>query len=127
MSEKNSASIDKEVLIVGGGPAGLMMACQLALHNISFRVIDKKEHVNNFSGALLIQARTLEIFDQMGIAGKILKVVCDPSSSRVDFHRKDRHGKRKSLFGRQGSPSPLPAPPVARQRRSASDVVVFPS
>lgn len=59
---------DIDVLIVGAGPAGLMMACQLALHNISFRIIDKKKHRTNYSGALIIQARSLEIFQQMGIA-----------------------------------------------------------
>ena len=62
-----------DVLIAGAGPAGLMMACQLAMHNIKFRIIDKKVHLDNFSGALLIQARTLEIFDQMGVAGEILE------------------------------------------------------
>ncbi len=62
-----------DVLIVGAGPAGLMMACQLALHNISFRIIEKTEDNHKFSGALLIQARTMEIFDQMGMAHKVLQ------------------------------------------------------
>jgi len=57
-----------DVLIVGAGPSGLMMACQLALRNISFRIIDKKEQRTNYSGALIVQARSLEIFQQMGIA-----------------------------------------------------------
>ena len=57
-----------DVLIVGAGPSGLMMACQLALQKISFRIIDKKEHPTSYSGALIVQARSLEIFQQMGIA-----------------------------------------------------------
>jgi len=57
-----------DVLIVGAGPSGLMMACQLALRNISFRIIDKKAHRTNYSGALIVQARSIEIFQQMGIA-----------------------------------------------------------
>ena len=57
-----------DVLIVGAGPSGLMMACQLALRNISFRIIDKKDHPTDYSGALIVQARSLEIFQQMGIA-----------------------------------------------------------
>jgi 2-polyprenyl-6-methoxyphenol hydroxylase-like FAD-dependent oxidoreductase len=57
-----------QVLIVGAGPSGLMMACQLALRNIPFRIIDKKDHPANYSGALIIQARSVEIFEQMGIA-----------------------------------------------------------
>jgi len=57
-----------EVLIVGAGPSGLMMACQLALRNINFRIIDRKNQGTNYSGALIIHARSLEIFQQMGIA-----------------------------------------------------------
>jgi len=63
LSDKNI-----DVLIVGAGPSGLMMACQLALRNISFRIIDKKARQTNYSGALIVQARSIEIFQQMGIA-----------------------------------------------------------
>jgi 2-polyprenyl-6-methoxyphenol hydroxylase-like FAD-dependent oxidoreductase len=59
---------DIDVLIVGAGPIGLMMACQLALHQVSFRIIDKNESTLQSSGALFLQARSLEIFEQMGIA-----------------------------------------------------------
>jgi 2-polyprenyl-6-methoxyphenol hydroxylase-like FAD-dependent oxidoreductase len=57
-----------DVLIVGAGPSGLMMACQLAIRNINFRIIDRKDRYTNYSGALIIHARSLEIFQQMGIA-----------------------------------------------------------
>ena len=50
-----------EVLIVGAGPTGLMMACQLAVHQVSFRIIDKNTTSSQNSGALIVQARTLEI------------------------------------------------------------------
>jgi 2-polyprenyl-6-methoxyphenol hydroxylase-like FAD-dependent oxidoreductase len=62
-----------EVLIVGAGPTGLMMACQFAIHQVSFRIIDKNESPSNNSGALIVQARTLEIFEQMGIAVEALE------------------------------------------------------
>lgn len=70
-----------DVLIAGAGPTGLMMACQLALHNVPFRIIDKNENHTDQSRALVVQARSLEAFDQMGIAdealrrGKITKAV----------------------------------------------------
>lgn len=57
-----------QVLIVGAGPPGLMAACQLAIGNIPFRIIDKCDKPFKGSGALIIHARSLEIFHQMGIA-----------------------------------------------------------
>lgn len=62
-----------DVLIVGAGPAGLMMACQLALHQVSFRILDQKEKPSQHSGALIVQARTLELFEKMGIADQALR------------------------------------------------------
>jgi 2-polyprenyl-6-methoxyphenol hydroxylase-like FAD-dependent oxidoreductase len=73
--------IKPEILIIGAGPTGLMMACQLAINKISFRIIDKNEDHTTQSRALVIQARSLEIFDQMGISdqatqqGKIAKAI----------------------------------------------------
>lgn len=61
---------DTDVLIIGAGPTGLLMACQLAIHNIPFRILDKTEDHTTQSRALVIQARSLEILHQMGIAGK---------------------------------------------------------
>ena len=62
-----------DVLIVGAGPAGLMIACQLSLFNISFRIIDKKSCFSVHSGAMIVHARTLEVFRQMGLADKMLE------------------------------------------------------
>lgn len=61
-----------EVLIVGAGPTGLMIACQLAVHQVSFRIIDKNATSSQNSGALIVQARTLEIFEQLGIASEAI-------------------------------------------------------
>jgi 2-polyprenyl-6-methoxyphenol hydroxylase-like FAD-dependent oxidoreductase len=61
------------VLIVGGGPTGLMMAGQLARFQIPFRIIEKNEGPTTQSRALVIQARSLEIFEQMGLAEPAIK------------------------------------------------------
>ena len=57
-----------KILIVDAGPTGLMMACQLAIRKIPFRIIDKNEDHTTQSRALVIHARSLEIFEQLGIA-----------------------------------------------------------
>lgn len=62
-----------DVLIVGAGPTGLMMACQLAMRNISFRIIDKTEDHTTQSRALVIHARSMEILQQMGIADQAIE------------------------------------------------------
>lgn len=67
----NSSSID--VLIIGAGPTGLMLACQLALYpKVSFRIIDKNAGATTQSRALVVHARSLELFAQLNLAEKAL-------------------------------------------------------
>jgi len=61
-------TIETDVIIVGGGPTGLSLACQLVRYGIDFVVVEKNEGVTRFSKALGVQARTLEIYEQMGLA-----------------------------------------------------------
>jgi 2-polyprenyl-6-methoxyphenol hydroxylase-like FAD-dependent oxidoreductase len=69
-----SMSSHLPVLIVGAGPTGLMMACELARHGIAFRIIDKKSERSLTSNATWIQTRTIELLDQAGLAPRFLKV-----------------------------------------------------
>jgi len=62
-----------DALIVGAGPCGLMTACQLAMRNISFAIVDKNVGFSNYSGALFIHAWSLEAFEQMGIAAQAIQ------------------------------------------------------
>jgi len=61
-----------KVLIIGAGPTGLMAACQLSRQGIDYIIVDKKEGPTKESRALVLHARTLEIYDQMGIANDAL-------------------------------------------------------
>ncbi len=61
------------VIIVGAGPTGLSLACQLQRYGIDFLVIDKNDGVTKFSKAIGVQARTLEIYEQLGLAEKAIK------------------------------------------------------
>ena len=66
-----SSSVD--VLIIGAGPTGLMLACQLALYpKVSFRIIDKNASATTQSRALVVHARSLELFAQLNLAEKAL-------------------------------------------------------
>jgi len=57
-----------DVIIIGAGPTGLALACQLIRYGVDFIIIDKKEGVTPYSKALGVHARTLEIYEQMDLA-----------------------------------------------------------
>ncbi|KAM7218288.1 putative aromatic compound monooxygenase YhjG [Rhypophila decipiens] len=59
---------DCDVLIVGAGPVGTALALELALHKVSFRVVDKFPARSDKSRALVVQARTLELLNRHGVA-----------------------------------------------------------
>ncbi len=59
-------------LIVGAGPSGLMMAAQLLRYGIQPIIIDNKQGPTNHSNALAVQARSLEIYRQMGVIDKVI-------------------------------------------------------
>jgi len=61
------------VLIVGAGPTGLVLALWLTKAGVSVRIIDKAAEPGTSSRALGVQARTLELYRQMGIADELLK------------------------------------------------------
>jgi 2-polyprenyl-6-methoxyphenol hydroxylase-like FAD-dependent oxidoreductase len=57
-----------DILIVGAGPTGLSLACQFVRYGMDFIIIEKNEGVTPYSKAIGVHARTLEIFDQIGLA-----------------------------------------------------------
>ncbi|MEO7971243.1 MAG: FAD-dependent monooxygenase [bacterium] len=66
-------AIKTDVIIVGAGPTGLALACQLARYHVDFVIIDKSVGVTPYSKALGVHARTLEIYEQLGLAQKAVE------------------------------------------------------
>src|SRR5215217_5437445 len=60
-------TINTDVIIIGAGPTGLSLACQLIRYGIDFVVVEKNATVTPYSKAIGVQARTLEIYDQIGL------------------------------------------------------------
>ncbi|MEP6569553.1 MAG: FAD-dependent monooxygenase [Acidobacteriota bacterium] len=63
-----TTGITTDVIIVGAGPTGLSLACQLIRYGIDFVVIEKNEGITPYSKALGVHARTLEIYEQLDLA-----------------------------------------------------------
>ena len=62
------------VLIVGAGPTGLTLACDLARRGVDFRLIDKASAYFPGSRGKGLQPRSLEVFDDLGIVERILSL-----------------------------------------------------
>jgi 2-polyprenyl-6-methoxyphenol hydroxylase-like FAD-dependent oxidoreductase len=65
--------MDTDVLIVGAGPTGLMLANQLGRRGIRVEIVDRSSGPALQSRALGVQARTLEIYERLGIVEKALE------------------------------------------------------
>jgi 2-polyprenyl-6-methoxyphenol hydroxylase-like FAD-dependent oxidoreductase len=59
---------DCQVLVVGAGPTGLVLAAELLARGIRTRIIDKGDGAALQARAIGIHARTLEVLDMMGLA-----------------------------------------------------------
>jgi 2-polyprenyl-6-methoxyphenol hydroxylase-like FAD-dependent oxidoreductase len=62
----------RDVLVVGAGPTGLTLAAELCRHGVDCRVIEELETPHPWSKAAAVQARTVELLDDMGLAEALL-------------------------------------------------------
>lgn len=67
------STLNTDVIIIGAGPTGLSLACQFIRYGIDFVIVEKNESHTKFSKAIGVQARTLEIYDQLGLAQPAIK------------------------------------------------------
>lgn len=72
-----------DVLIIGAGPTGLALACQLIRYGINFVIIEQREGVTAYSKALGVHARTLEIYEQLGLAQQAVEQGAIASRARL--------------------------------------------
>ena len=109
-----------QVLIVGAGPTGLVLALWLARAGVPFRLIDKNPGPGQASRAMAVQARTLEFYRQLGIADEVVA-----AGFRLDrLHLRNRSRELAVVpLGDVGSghqPVPVrPQPPAGRPRAAA--------
>src|SRR5882757_3815639 len=70
----NPSSIrDTDVLIIGAGPTGLVLALWLTRLGVRVRIVDKTAEPGTTSRAVAVQARTLELYSQVGLADSVVE------------------------------------------------------
>src|ERR1700686_2646790 len=97
---------DTDVLIVGAGPTGLVLALWLTRLGRRVRIVDKTAEPGTTSRALAVQARTLELYSQIGLADEV--VASGRKMAAINLWTAGRRGAH-AVFGDMGvGISPFP-------------------
>jgi 2-polyprenyl-6-methoxyphenol hydroxylase-like FAD-dependent oxidoreductase len=96
-----------EVLIVGAGPTGLVLALWLAKFGVRVRIIDKTSEPGTTSRALAVQARTLELYRQLDLADAVVQR--GHRTPAVNLWARGKHAARLGFetVGEQLTPFPF--------------------
>jgi 2-polyprenyl-6-methoxyphenol hydroxylase-like FAD-dependent oxidoreductase len=97
-----------DVLVVGAGPVGLTMAAELARHGARCRIVDRLAEPLPFCRAIGVTPRTLEVWDDMGVAREMIDAGLWLTGLRTIMHGRppaDTHADYPGLpFGQLGLP-----------------------
>ncbi|GAB3416437.1 FAD-dependent monooxygenase [Flindersiella endophytica] len=98
-----------EVLVVGAGPTGLTAAVELARRGIDVRVVEAATAFGVGTRARGLSARSMEVMDDIGIAGRLIEVgSTDPFTIRM-YDRRGRYNDI-TVHGDREPSSDLPYP-----------------
>src|SRR5512135_3193153 len=89
------------VLVVGGGPVGLLMATGLRHFGIDCLLVEKHASTLDFPKGRRVTTRTMEIFRQWGLEAAVASVSLPRADSLVSFEGETLLG---SDYRRQGMP-----------------------
>jgi 2-polyprenyl-6-methoxyphenol hydroxylase-like FAD-dependent oxidoreductase len=71
-SNVSNEARDADVIVVGAGPTGLMLACELRLHGVRAWILEKAVEPSPVVRALGMHARSIEVLDQRGMLERFL-------------------------------------------------------
>lgn len=118
MSEGDTRQTD--VLIVGAGPSGLMAAVTLARLGVDALIADGKHEPTRESRALAVQARSLEIYDQLGLIDRVLAERTSAGGAVLAF----RHRVLGTIPLRRFGSGVTPFPEIAVLEQSRNEQIL---
>ena len=84
------------IVVVGAGPTGLALACELGLAGVSCRLVERRDAPRRDSRAICLHARSMEMLDLRGLAGVFVEAglpvpsfPLGPRGATIDFRRLD--------------------------------------
>jgi putative polyketide hydroxylase len=101
----SSGGSERQVLVVGAGPAGLVAAITLARYGVDVLVVEKRDATSPLSRALVISTRSMEIFRAWGLEDQIRAGAADVES---------RAWVTPTLASAEGTEMPLGYPTTAQ-------------
>jgi 2-polyprenyl-6-methoxyphenol hydroxylase-like FAD-dependent oxidoreductase len=105
-----------DVLVVGAGPTGLMAALVLARVGVQVEIVDPKSGPTRESRALGVQARSMELYAQLGLVDQVLAE--SYTAPAIELGWLDRPGRRVQLDLLQNQVSDYPGLHVFEQSRN---------
>ncbi len=108
--ELNSVK-ETSVLVVGAGPTGLALACDLARRGVRALVVERAPALFPGSRGKGLQPRTMEVFDDLGVAGAVLA-----AGGPIPVGMVWREGRRQGEHRMFDAPEPTESAPYAEAR-----------
>ena len=100
-------AFDTEVLVVGAGPTGLMLANQLGRRGVRVMLVDRHSGPAQQTRAMAVHARTLEIYSKLGVAQRALELGRQGTGANMWAGGRRRARIPLGDIGRRMSPFPF--------------------
>ncbi|GAA1221569.1 FAD-dependent monooxygenase [Rhodoglobus aureus] len=81
---------DIDVLVIGAGPTGLTAAIEALRHGLTVRIVERKSERGMFSKALVVHARTMEVFAVMGVDSDIREAGTPFAALNLHFNNRKK-------------------------------------
>jgi 2-polyprenyl-6-methoxyphenol hydroxylase-like FAD-dependent oxidoreductase len=95
-----------DVLIIGAGPTGLVLALWLTRHGVRVRIVDKAPEPGQASRAVAVQSRTLELYRQVDLATAVVERGLPFAAANLWIQGKRRGRMEFGSLGQGLSPFP---------------------